>query len=159
MKCLLILYFFTYPIFGENPNEAKLMEYSSYKFNIPTSLDDVVNELGEPAYIYERPIMNRHNKRTDKLYILYYDDIALSIYYATELNRYLVSYLSVVNDRYLGKFGISVGSSTDDILKEFGSPSKMGDNFIIYYYGSEGSSVNFYFENGIVEKIYLHMSF
>ncbi|MCP4178844.1 MAG: hypothetical protein GY756_13865 [bacterium] len=74
--------------------------------------------------------MNRHNKRTDILYILYYDDIALSIYYATELNRYLVSYLSVVNNRYIGKFGISVGSS-----------------------------VNFYFENGIVEKIYLHMSF
>ncbi len=99
--------------------------------------------------------MNRHNKQTDTIYRLFFDGFALSFYYATGNDKYLIYSLSVFSDKFKGKFGVSVGSSTNDILKEFGQPSKMSVNFIIYKfsYGGDGKSITFYLENGIVKRI------
>ncbi len=49
---LFIFYLITFPLFGENSYDTKTIEYFSFRFNIPNRLEGVINEHGEPIYIY-----------------------------------------------------------------------------------------------------------
>lgn len=125
-------------------------------FKVGDSVNEVINNLGQPKDIKVEKIGNVHypNEIVDEIHRLYYDGLSIEIYKATEGNKELLQTLSVTSNKFKVKLGLNVGATKTEIKGVLGNPSNDSDNMWSYV-RNDGypDKVRFHFENDRVTKI------
>jgi tetratricopeptide (TPR) repeat protein len=135
--------------------EAKLAEWidSGLNFIPGSSIDEIKQRLGKPAS--ERVDLHKNNHvigQMDEIHTLNYEGLSLRIYRVMEVPpRDLVFELTIMDKRFLFKWGLKIGSPRNEVVHVLGKPEKDGNPLT---YSTEAGAASFFFsKENRLEKV------
>jgi hypothetical protein len=128
--------------------------YEGLDFRFGETKNDIIENLGEPIKIIEKPVTSRHRLDvSDKLYDLVFDGLEARIYHVTSDEKELVLRILIENAKYKVKYGINIGVTEEYVVGVLGPPSIREKDFYEYYDSNGFAKLRFHFKTNTLFKI------
>ena len=128
--------------------------YNGLDFPFGETKDAIINNLGQPHKVIEKPIASRHMVDvSDKLYDLIYDGLEARIYHVTADEKELVLKILIEKEKYKVKYGLNIGATSDYVIGILGTPPIKEKNLFEFYDSNGFAKLRFYFKTNKLIKI------
>ena len=124
-------------------SRCEYIKGNSFLFVIPNRINDIKSMFGEPKNILTRYTKNRHSGEEDIISLLQYDGLVIEVYHATEIDKYLIISIRVMNENLPVQSDIKIGTDINNIIGILGEPSEIRENRYIFKFYSDFEDIGY----------------